>query len=207
MIVLSHRGFWRDAAEKNQPVAFHRSFDAGFGTETDLRDHAGRLVIAHDMPCGREPTLEVFLAMLGGRDLPLAINIKADGLGAGLLAAMAGRGNWFTFDMAVPDMLAQIRMGLPVFTRSSEFEPVPPLYDQVRGVWADDFSGGWQTPAKIRAFLADGKQVCLVSPELHGRDAAPLWSALLADGLGDAPGLMLCTDRPDAAAAFFGSKP
>lgn len=206
-MVLSHRGWWRDPAEKNQPVAFHRSFDAGFGTETDLRDHAGRLVIAHDMPDGTEPDLDAVLAMLGARDLPLAINIKADGLGAALLAAMAGRDNWFTFDMAVPDMLAQWRLGLPVFTRSSAFEPQPPMYEQACGVWADDFTGEWQTPARLRGFLADGKKVCLVSPELHGRDPAPLWAAIRSDGVADAPGLMLCTDQPGEAAAFFRSKP
>ena len=38
MIIISHRGYWKDAAEKNRPVAFARSFDLGYGTETDVRE-------------------------------------------------------------------------------------------------------------------------------------------------------------------------
>ena len=57
MIVLSHRGYWKTAVEKNTPTAFKRSFELGFGTETDVRDRNGELVISHDMPNGSEITL------------------------------------------------------------------------------------------------------------------------------------------------------
>ena len=50
MIILSHRGYWKSEKERNQEVAFHRSFDLGYGTETDIRDIQGKLVISHDMP-------------------------------------------------------------------------------------------------------------------------------------------------------------
>ncbi|HQT44263.1 MAG TPA: hypothetical protein PLD79_09695, partial [Halothiobacillus sp.] len=92
MIILSHRGYWKDAAEKNLPVAFGRSFDLGFGTETDVRDVAGKLVISHDMPRGDELSLEDMLDILSGRDLPMAMNIKADGLAKPLAEAMTARG-------------------------------------------------------------------------------------------------------------------
>ncbi len=52
MIILSHRGYWKSEEERNQEVAFHRSFDLGYGTETDIRDIQGKLVISHDMPQG-----------------------------------------------------------------------------------------------------------------------------------------------------------
>ena len=118
MIVISHRGYWKEAAEKNKPVAFHRSFDLGYGTETDVRDLRRTLMIAHDPPDGSEITLEAMLDILAGRDLPLAMNIKADGLARDLAAIMAARGvrNWFTFDMTVPETVVQLRLGLPVFT-------------------------------------------------------------------------------------------
>ena len=48
MIILSHRGWWKTRAERNMRDAFVRSFDAGFGTETDLRDICGKIVISHD---------------------------------------------------------------------------------------------------------------------------------------------------------------
>src|SRR5262249_1390059 len=119
MIVISHRGYWKSAKEKNQPVAFHRSFDLGFGTETDIRDHKGTLVISHDMPSGDEIALDDLLDLLGDRDLPLAVNIKADGLARVLQQQMAARplSRWFTFDMTVPELVVQLRLGLPVYTR------------------------------------------------------------------------------------------
>ena len=46
MIILSHRGFWKTKDEKNTITSFKRSFDCGFGTETDLRDHDGEIVIS-----------------------------------------------------------------------------------------------------------------------------------------------------------------
>ena len=207
MIVISHRGYWKEPAERNRPVAFRRSFDCGFGTETDLRDRTGQLVISHDMPDGSEITLADLLDILAGRELPIAINIKADGLAAALAAELKERGlaRWFTFDMSVPEMVFQLGLGLPVFTRASEFEQPPPCYDRAIGVWLDGFDGDWFGPRDVAAFLQDGKTVCIVSPELHGRDHKPLWTMLRDLSLRGHPALMLCTDFPEQAASFFGS--
>jgi len=206
MIIISHRGYWKEAAEKNRPVAFHRSFDLGYGTETDVRDLRRTLMIAHDPPDGSEITLADMLAILGSRDLPLAMNIKADGLARDLAAAMQAHGvkRWFTFDMTVPETVVQLRLGLPVFTRASEYEQPPPCYDQAIGVWLDAFVSTWYTLAYIETFLRDGKQVAIVSPELHGRDHKDLWGALNASSIKAHPNLMLCTDIPEAATALFG---
>ncbi len=38
MIILSHRGYWKEVSEKNKPIAFERSFSLGLGTETYIRD-------------------------------------------------------------------------------------------------------------------------------------------------------------------------
>jgi hypothetical protein len=200
--ILSHRGYWRNPAEKNQPAAFRHSFELGFGTETDLRDHCGQLVIAHDMPDGSEPGLAEVLAILAGRDLPLALNIKADGLAPMVREALqtAGLQNWFTFDMSVPDLLQHLALGLPAFTRASEHEQPPPLLDRAPGVWVDAFERDWYTEADLRALLSARKAVCLVSPELHRRDPQPLWRMLRQSGLAAHPDLMLCTDMPEDAA-------
>ena len=64
MIILSHRGYWKSEEERNQEVAFHRSFDLGYGTETDIRDIQGKLVISHDMPQGNEITFEELLQIM-----------------------------------------------------------------------------------------------------------------------------------------------
>jgi hypothetical protein len=208
MIVISHRGYWKTPDEKNKPVAFHRSFDLGYGTETDVRDLRRTLMIAHDPPDGSELTLAGMLDILAGRDLPMAMNIKADGLARDLAAAMRAHGvkRWFTFDMTVPETVVQVRLGLPVFTRCSEYERNPPLYDKAIGVWLDGFESIWYQPADIETFLRDGKQVAVVSPELHGRDPMALWPALRSSGVADHPDLILCTDIPEDATAYFGGK-
>lgn len=208
MIVMSHRGYWKDSAEKNQAVAFERSFSLGFGTETDVRDSSGRLVISHDMPTGGEMTLEALLDLLGPADLPLALNIKADGLAGALRDMMRGRPQraWFVFDMSVPDMRSHLAVGNPVFTRVSEVESEPSYYERCRGVWLDAFEQDAWRAERIPRFVADGKQVCIVSPELHGREPAPFWEALRTAGpavLGD--DVLLCTDLPEQARDYFGA--
>jgi hypothetical protein len=204
MIVLSHRGYWQEASEKNREVAFRRSFDLDFGTETDIRDRNGSLVISHDMPNGGEMTLVDFLQIIDNRNLPLALNIKADGLVLPLRQAMQATGlnNWFVFDMAVPDMRAYLQAGVPVFTRMSEVEKTPAWLEQSAGVWLDTFSDIWYDANHVDALLRSGKKVCVVSPELHGRDPESLWNMLLP--LSDHPALMLCTDYPEKAKDFFG---
>jgi hypothetical protein len=102
-------------------------------------------------------------------------------------------------------MVFQLGLGLPVFTRASEFEQPPPCYDRAIGVWLDGFDGDWFAPRDVAAFLQDDKTVCIVSPELHRRDHQPLWMMLRASSLRDHPALMLCTDMPEQAASFFGS--
>lgn len=207
MIVLSHRGYWRAPVEKNSAVAFHRSYDLGFGTETDVRDRGGDLVIAHDMARAADMTLDAMLDILANRDLPLALNIKADGLADALAERMRARPltRWFTFDMAVPDLVQQLRKGLPAFTRCSEYEREPACYNEAAGVWLDAFETTWYRATDIAAFLRDGKAVCVVSPELHGRDPLPLWSELRASEVRDHASLMICTDRPQDAATHFGA--
>jgi hypothetical protein len=209
VIILSHRGHWTDFAEKNRAIAFGRSFDRGFGTETDIRERNGDLVLSHDMPGQDVLRLADMLDILGRRDLPLALNIKSDGLARVLQSQLRARGlsQWFTFDMSVPEAVTQIRLGMPVFTRASEYERQPVLYDQAIGVWLDAFVSEWYSAADIQGFLQDGKRVAIVSPELHGRPHLPLWQRLLAARLKGNPELMLCTDLPEDARAFFGVTP
>ncbi|WLH90431.1 phosphodiesterase [Pseudomonas sp. FP453] len=203
MQIISHRGYWLQKPERNQRVAFERSFDLGFGTETDVRDIGGRLVISHDMPDGSEMSLDELLAIMAGRNLPLAMNIKADGLCAPLKAAFEAHGhsNWFVFDMAVPDMRSYLASGVSSYTRQSEVEPVPAWLNEADGIWLDSFGAEWYSSAQLADLLGQGKQVCVVSSELHGREHMSLWR-LLAQFQG-ADNLTLCTDLPEAARSFF----
>ena len=209
MRILSHRGFWLEPSEKNTPGAFARSFRSGFGTETDIRDLDGGLVIAHDPPQRGAMTAEDMLTLHGaiGPALPLAINVKADGLQA-MTAALFDRfrlSEAFVFDMSIPDMLQWLKIGVPVYTRLSDIEPEPLLADRCAGIWLDGFHSDWWDAATIERQLEAGRRVCIVSPDLHGRDHQPVWDRLATAGLIATDDVMLCTDYPQAAKEFFES--
>lgn len=189
-------------------MALRRSFELGFGAETDVRDHAGALVISHDPPQGDEPRLADVIAAHRASAVagPLALNVKADGLQAMLAEELGAAGmRWFAFDMSVPDAVTYARAAMPYFTRQSEYEPVPALYDGAAGVWIDCFEREWVDERCIDGHLSAGKEVCLVSPELHGRSAHAAWQAWSAwPVLGD-PRVIVCTDHPEQAAEALGS--
>ncbi|MDN5513194.1 MAG: phosphodiesterase [Acinetobacter sp.] len=203
MIILSHRGYWNQVHEKNTAAAFTHSFNLGFGTETDIRDQNGILVISHDIPSNEYLTFNEFLNLCGKRDLPLALNIKADGLASILKENMQNieHSNWFVFDMSIPDMRAYLNQGIPVFTRMSEVEQQPVWLDQAVGVWLDSFSVEWYDTNLVEELLLQGKKVCVVSSELHGRDKTSLWRLLYP--LSHHAQLMLCTDTPEEAKGYF----
>ena len=203
MIILSHRGFWRFPGEKNAHEAFVRTVDYRFGTETDVRDHLGDLVVSHDPPGAAAMPWRDVVDLFSGTGLPLAVNIKADGLSGAVKDAFAGADiDWFAFDMSGPETVRYAAAGLPFFTRHSDVEPFPILYEQAAGVWLDSFGPCWFGPEDIRSHLRRGKRVCVVSPELHGRPHHEQWEMLRSLG-DDATPLMLCTDIPDQGRAYF----
>jgi hypothetical protein len=208
--LIAHRGLWSQPEEKNTPEALRAALTAGFGIETDVRDYGSRLVISHDPPLGSEPSLEDLLVdyCRCGNANTLAINIKADGLAEELLRLLQAYGvsEYFCFDMSVPDLPCYTKLNMPVFARRSEFEPPSPLTERAPGIWLDGFEGLWFDHHEWARWLAQGKSVCIVSPELHKRSHFTMWSELL-DWLHDvnrgrfeletaAGRLMLCTDLP-----------
>jgi hypothetical protein len=198
--IISHRGYWKRREERNAQPAFERSFASGFGIETDLRDDRGRLVISHDPPSGQELSLDSVLSLYSdhGCPGPLALNIKADGLQEMLAASIEAHqvSDWFAFDMSVPDGVDFAKHGMRFFTRQSEYEPTPALYEESAGVWVDSFERDWFDDATLCAHLDAGKRVCVVSPELHARDAEPAWRAWADWRAFASPDLIVCTDHP-----------
>ena len=151
MKILCHRGYWNDALEKNSLDALSRAIERGYGFESDVRDYRGELVISHDIANQNAPKLkDVFKLLNAVNDqFCFAINVKADGLATMLKDMLSefGLKNYFAFDMSVPQMLWYRTTGLRFFTRQSEFEPAPALYDDATGIWLDAFySEEWLTP-------------------------------------------------------------
>jgi len=211
MQILSHRGFWLSAEEKNSVSAFERSFDQGFGTETDIRDFNGNLVISHDIADKSCIGVPEFLGIYrrGSQNLPLALNVKADGLQALLKKTLEEQGieNYFVFDMSVPDMVGYLKAGLKTFTRQSELETPPALYEQASGVWLDEFHSHWIDEDIIVRHISNDKRVCIVSPELHGRKYQYEWNHYRdIDRKLSSDAIMLCTDHPEIAKEFFDAK-
>lgn len=207
MKIISHRGYWRTNDEKNREEAFERSFSLGYGTETDVRDRNGELVIAHDLSVESDLSFEVFCQIYRKHagELMLAINIKADGLATRLKESLDRHGinNYFLFDMSVPELRVALATDLICYTRVSDVETVPYYYGACKGIWLDSFYSDWYHSKELFHFLRDGKQVCLVSSELHKRDPLPLWRMLKEANMHLEPQLTLCTDRPESAKSYF----
>jgi len=207
MHFLAHRGFWKLKQEQNTKLSFAVAMESNFGIETDFRDYCGSLVVSHDLPTDKSFAAEDFFA-LHAKIYPkavLALNIKADGLRQLLkpLLEKYSVTNYFCFDMSVPEMLVYRREGLRYFTRESEYESNSTLYQESAGVWMDMFHTDWINPVDIRRHLDAGKQVAIVSPELHRRPQEVFWQSLREAELFKNDALMLCTDYPDQARRFF----
>ena len=222
--------FKQDSAPQIKPnkpnslKSFECAFKNGFGIETDLRDFNENLVISHDIATSSAVKAEqlfilyqqfaresnVCKSSTNPANLPpLALNTKADGL-QNLLKNLLEKyriTNYFCFDMSVPDMRIFAKSGLKFFTRQSEIEPNPALYDDAKGVWCDEFYNHWISKETILGHLENGKKVAIVSPELHKRDYKNAWQnyaqILQSCKLQNNPNIFLCTDFPLLAQEFF----
>lgn len=198
-------------SEKNTQVALRRALDEGFGIETDLRDFDGRVIISHDPPLASPlPTsLQWLLKQIVSVSSAcrIGLNIKSDGLSAmiesELKAAEIDSNQFFVFDMSVPDSLSYLKGALPIYSRISDYEPVPTFPDKSKGVWIDNFSGSFQQVKCAKDFINQGVRVAIVSPELHHRNRENVWNEIQTAELHLSPLFELCTDFPVEAAKRF----
>lgn len=211
VIILSHRGYWKNDVEKNSITSLERSFGLGFGVETDIRDYKGELVISHEIATKSCLPVEYFLEIYikYGDSLPLALNIKSDGLQIKLKELLVKYciKNYFIFDTSVPDGLHYLKHNINYFTRQSEYEKYPSLYDDSSGVWMDEFQGHWIGRKEIQEHIKKNKKICIVSPELHNRKYEKEWNHYkeIEQQL-NVTNLMICTDYPELAQEFFNEK-
>ena len=215
MKIISHRGYWNDKFSKNSKESFEHSFIKGYGTETDLRDHDGEIVISHDMPDRNTElvTFESFLQIYKSNynfysQLPLALNVKADGLQekAMNLIIKYEVENYFFFDMSIPDHIMYEKINAKTYSRQSEYESSPTMYEISKGIWLDAFLGLWYDAKVIQDHLLQSKKVALVSFELHKRDNIEQWMFLKENNFHLNPNIILCTDFPEKAKIFFYEK-
>ena len=209
--IIAHRGFHSlltpPPPASNSPEALLKACVHGYGFETDVRDSLNRLVISHDPADSDSPGFIETLSPLAhfSNNCTFALNIKSDGIAQKLKTCLDGLGitNYFAFDMSIPQMVIYRDLGITYFTGQSDIQPVPVLYDNAAGIWADCFySEGWITHEIILSHIKNRKKICFVSPELHKRgDYRAFWNRIRA--WDDGASLMLCTDYPDEAEKFF----
>jgi len=182
MKIIAHRGNWFSASEKNTALALRRALCEDFGVETDLRDFNGTVVISHDSPDGSEMTLDQLLTLCKAHPQCglLALNIKSDGMQNAIKSALDRHGplDAFVFDMSVPDAIGFIGTEIRTYTRCSEYENPPPFLKLAAGIWLDSFHSDWYDMDLVECWLHQGKDVCIVSPELHGRAHLATWERL-----------------------------
>lgn len=211
MQILAHRGYWNEIIPCNSPMALKSAVEKGYGFESDVRDYIGRIVVSHnvaDASCQDAEEIFKLLSDYGDR-FCFAINIKADGLKDMLKGCLERYTikNYFLFDMSVPQMVEFAEMGLRFFTRQSEYEIIPVMYEQAAGVWMDGFKNtDWISEELLKNHISCGKEVCIVSPDLHNNsDYKLFWDKLKGWNI-DFTKVFLCTDHPDEAREFFGNK-
>jgi len=196
--IYCHRGFWASKDEQNSSDALSRATTAGFGIETDIRDTLGSIAISHDPV--RVPNLVI--EDLASGTVPIALNIKADGLlslkNLHLREILSFSGS-FVFDASVPEMLRYKKAELPHALRLSEFERELPWKSEF--VWLDAFNSDWWTEGETLKRLSNDHFVIVVSPELHQREYAQVWSHVLDEMLSGNQNIAICTDFPEE---FYG---
>lgn len=210
MIILAHRGYWKDKSEKNTTIAFKRSFSHGFGVETDVRDYKGNLVVSHDIADSSSLSLDKFFFTYNkyGANLPLALNIKSDGLQEKLkcLIEKYNIKNYFVFDMSIPNTMLYLDFGMNILIRRSEYEHELEIPGNIHGIWLDQFESNWYGIDLIESIIKKWEFVCIVSPDLHGRDNKSFWPLLADSSVLSHSKMMICTDYPLQAEEYFNEK-
>lgn len=203
MNIIAHRGLWTKTEDKNSKKAFKNALDRKYGIEIDVRDLHDDIVVSHDPPTLNPLHFKDILDYYNkiNAKSTIAINIKSDGLHDKLQSILHNYHieNYFTFDMSIPETVKYLKKDIAFYTRISEYDNAPFLSES-SGVWIDSFTGQEIPPLEIQKFLDKGKKVCIVSPELHGRDDyEERWNSLKTlKG-----NISLCTDFPDQCKDFF----
>ena len=165
MKLISHR---RNTI--SELIATHTSY----GIEVDIRSEGDRLIIHHD-PCVAGEAFDEWIDAY--RHGTLILNVKEEGLEPHLLALMEARGisDFFFLDQSFPFLVKWSNAGeRRCAVRVSEFETISTaltLAGKVDWVWVDCFTRFPLSEHDAKLLKKAGFKLCIVSPELQGRDA------------------------------------
>lgn len=157
------------------------------GVEVDIRSKGERLIIHHDPFVDGEDFNDWISAYRHGT---LILNVKEEGLESRLIELMRSHGieDYFFLDQSFPFLIKWAKLGeRRCAVRVSEYESIETaltLAGKVDWVWVDCFTQFPLSTGDASRLKQAGFKLCLVSPELQGRDAAseiPRMSAILAE--------------------------
>jgi hypothetical protein len=164
MLIVEHR---RNTIEELRSVPSHH------GVEIDIRSENGRLILQHAPFCEGtdfEEWLEHFDHAF------VILNIKEEGIEEAVQALIDKKkvANYFYLDVSFPFIVELVNSGQKkIALRFSEFESIETclsLAGKVDWVWVDCFS---RFPLDRESYekLSDYFKICLVSPDLLGRES------------------------------------
>ncbi len=186
---------------RRNTIADLRAVPVEYGIEVDIRSQGDRLTIHHD-PFVPGVDFEEWLSHYA-HDL-LILNVKEEGLETRLLSLMseAQIERFFFLDQSFPFLLKTARAGESrCAVRVSEFETIETaleLAGLIDWVWVDCFTRFPLDRKRAELLQEAGFRLCLVSPELQGRDGhaeIPEMRKLLAEAGISAEAV--CTKLPD----------
>jgi len=165
MILIAHR---RNTIEEL------KSTPTKYGVEVDIRSLGRELIIQHD-PFVEGTLFDDWVASY--RHGTLILNVKEEGLEARLIDSMKASGieNYFFLDQSFPFLVRWANAGEHrCAVRVSEFESIETvlaLAGKVNWVWVDCFTHFPLNSTEARRLRNADFRLCLVSPELQGRNA------------------------------------
>jgi len=148
--------------------------DPKYGVEVDIRSLGDRLIIHHDPYTAGENFEEWIDVYKHGT---LILNVKEEGLESRLISLMSSKGisDYFFLDQSFPYLVKWSNAGESrCAVRVSEFESVETaltLAGKVDWVWVDCFTRFPLSEYEADRLKKAGFKLCLVSPELQGRNA------------------------------------
>lgn len=188
-------------AHRKNTIAELSQTPSQFGIEVDIRSWGETVTIHHD-PFVKGEDFSEWLKHY--QHSLLILNVKEEGLEARLIELMKKHGieNYFFLDQSFPFLVKWAKLGEKrLAVRVSEYESIDTalsLKDKVNWIWVDCFTRFPLNANTAKQLKEANFKICLVSPELQGRNAEleipALQKLLKAENITpDA----VCTKKPD----------
>lgn len=148
----------------------YKDLDNFYGIETDIRDHNKKIVMSHDPFRDGED----FLKFLKQVDKTIFLNIKSSGLLNKVLKYIKKKKVFFLdISFSEFDFLYKQNLSSKILLRYSSYEKYKleeKYFKKIKWIWFDFFNQIKITKKDYLYLRKHNKKICLVSPDLLGRN-------------------------------------